>query len=524
MRFAARSIFLTRAALTLFLLLLPSAGMYPAVAAPAYQPARTLVIDTTAEAESLDPALATQASGFSVVSSIFDNLVERDYSGALVPMLAESWTLPDANTIEFKLRQGVSFHNGEPFNAAAVKYSIDRLLDPGLNSPLAGSWPKAFQSVEVVDDNTVRFHMSQPDATIFDALAVSASVVPPNYYSSNSEDFLATHPVGTGPFKFVETLRDDHTTLAASPTYWGVDTYKGSALVPQVMFRPVPDAGTRVADLLNGTADMIFDLAPDDIATLRARADDGFQVVAGNPAKLQFVEFMPKKATDPLADRRVRQALNMAVDVNAIVANLFKGLGDRQSSPIMQGALGYDPSLPAYDFNPTYAKQLLADAGYPNGFSVTMDLASSDNPTEAQAVVGYLQQVGVTVQPKTLELATFNSNWSQDKSSDLRFARWGGLQDPAVFLNFTTVCGAFLGDEFACDKDASNLAKQAANTLDQNTRASLYSQSARMLHDNPMGIYLANDVTIYGVGPRAQGWRGPTGRDYLIPTNITMTQ
>ena len=160
-------------------------------------------------------------------------------------------------------------------------------------------------------------------------------------------------------------------------------------------------------------------------------------MVAGNAAKLQFVQFMPKKATDPLADRRVRQALNMAVDVNSIVTNLFKGLGDHQSSPILTGALGYDPSVAPYEFNPTFARQLLADAGYPNGFTATMDLSSSDNPSEALAVVGQLRNIGVTIQPKTLELATFNSNWSQDKSSDLRFARWGGLQDPAVFLNFT---------------------------------------------------------------------------------------
>ena len=151
-----------------------------------------------------------------------------------------------------------------------------------------------------------------------------------------------------------------------------------------------------------------------------------------------------------------------------------------------------------------------------------MDLSSSDNRAEALAVIGQLQQVGVTVQPKTLELATFNANWSQDKSSDLRFARWGGLQDPAVFLNFTTVCGGFLADQFACDKDATALAQQAANTLDPNVRAGMYAQVARLLHDDPMGIYLANDVSIYGVAPRVSGWRGPTGRDFLIPTNITL--
>jgi peptide/nickel transport system substrate-binding protein len=526
---AARS---ARLLLVLALVLLPLATP-PAAAAPAAQSANTLVIDSTADAESLDPALVAQASGFSVINSIFDNLVERDYSGALVPMLAESWSFPDATTIEFKLRQGVTFHNGEPFNAASVKFSIERLLDPATNSPLAGGWPKTFQlfdtpqaranaSIEIVDDNTVRFHFAAPEATIFDTLALSAAMLPPNYYSQNSEDFLASNPVGSGPFRFVESVRDDHTTLARNPNYWGTDTYKGTPLVSTVIFRPVKEPGTRLADLLNGTADMIFDVSPDDVDELRSRAGEGYQVVTGNAAKLQFVEFMPKKATDPLADRRVRQALNMAVDVKSIIANLYKGLGDRQSSPILTGALGYDPSLAPYEFNPAFAAQLLADAGYPNGFGATMDLASSDNPTEALAVIGQLRDVGVVVQPKTLEIATFNTNWSQDKSSDLRFARWGGIQDPAVFLNFTTVCGGFLADQFTCNQDATALAQQASSTFDQDVRAGLYSQVARILHDDPMGIYLANDVSIYGVGPRVQGWKGPTGRDYLLPTNITL--
>jgi len=510
--------------LAIVLVALPLVGACPAAAVPLAQPSSssTLVVDTTAEAESLDPALVAQASGFSVISSMFDNLVERDYSGQLVPMLAESWSFPDPTTIEFKLRQGVTFQNGEPFNAASVKFSIDRLLDPNLKSPLAQTWPRTFQSVEIVDDSTVRFHFSAPDATIFDALAQSAAMVPPTYYSSNSEDYLAAHPVGSGPFQFVESVRDDHTTLAANPNYWGSDTYKGKAAVQQVTFRPVPDPATRVADLLNGTADMIFDVAPDDYGTLQSRAGDGFQIVTNNPAKLQFIEFMPKAATDPLADRRVRQALNMAVDVQSIVNNLFNGLGDRQTSPIVEGALGYNPNVAAYDYNPTYARQLLADAGYPNGFSATMDLANSDNPSVALAVIGQLQQIGVNVQPRTFDVGIFNNNWSQDKSGDMRIARWGGLQDPAAFLGFTSVCGGYGADQFTCDPDATALAKQAASTLDQDARAGLYSQVSQLLHDDPMGIYLSNVISVYGVGPRVQGWRGPTGRDYLIPTNITL--
>jgi len=131
--------------------------------------------------------------------------------------------------------------------------------------------------------------------------------------------------------------------------------------------------------------------------------------------------------------------------------------------------------------------------------------------------------VGIDITPRNLELATFNANWNVEKSSDLRIARWGGMQDPAVFLGYTTVCGGFLADQYTCNQDATNLAKQAAGTLDQDFRAQLYGQIAHILREDPMGIYLSNVVSIYGVGPRAQGWRGATGRDYLIPTNITLT-
>jgi peptide/nickel transport system substrate-binding protein len=511
-----------RILLALALLALPLSGALPASAAPAAQTAGTLVIDTTAESESMDPDFVTQVSGNSVMSSIFDYLVERGYDGSIQPVLADSWSAPDPSTIEFKLHQGVSFHNGEPFNAASVKFSIERLLEPSLAAPLAGSFPKSFQNVEIVDDYTVRFHFSQPEATIFDALAQCCAMLPPGYYSSNSADYVGANPVGSGPFKFVEWVRDDHTTLAMNANYWGSDTYKGTPLVQTVVFRPVPTAATRIADLINGTADIVFDVSPDDVSTVRGMASSGFQIVANPAARLQFIEFMPKKATDPLADRRVRQALNHAVNVEAIVDNLFNGLGKRQASPVLEGALGYDPSLAPYDYNPQYAKELLASAGYPNGFSATMDLASADNPAYALAVIGQLKQVGVEITPHNLELATFNANWNVEKSSDLRIARWGGMQDPAVFLGYTTICGGFLADQFTCNQDATALAKQAAGTLDQDLRARLYGQIARILREDPMGIYLSNVVSIYGVGPRAQGWRGATGRDYLIPTNITL--
>ena len=523
---------LLRLVLLCGLLLLPTTGALTSGAAA--QPAgSSLVIDITADAESMDPAFVTQVSGNSVANSIFDFLVERGYDGSIQPMLADSWSTPDPTTVELKLHQGVKFHNGEPFNADSVKFSIQRVLDKSLAAPVLGSFPTAtFQGVEIVDDYTVRLHFSQAEASIFDALAQCCAMLPPTYYSQNSEDYLASNPVGSGPYRFVEWVHDDHITLTQNPGYWGTSTYKGTPLVQSVLFRPVPNEATRVADLLNGTADMIFDVAPDDIDSIRNMGSSGFQVVPSAAARLQFVEFMPKKPTDPLADRRVRQALNYAVDVQALIDSLYKGLGSRQASPIVTGALGYDPSVPPYDYNPTYAQQLLAAAGYGNGLSLVMDLASSDPDTPALAVIGQLKQVGVNVTLNRLDLTVFNNQWcvstpqaqcQKGESSDLRMARWGGMSDPAVFLQYTTICGAFLGDPYTCSQEVTNLAKEASGTLDQDQRAVLYGQLSQLLKDDPMGIYLSNAVTVYGVGPRVQGWRGATGRDFLLPTNITLS-
>ena len=272
---------------------------------------------------------------------------------------------------------------------------------------------------------------------------------------------------------------------------------------------------------------MIFDVSPDDLDfAARSIYGDGFQVVTGNASKLQFIEFMPKKATDPLADRRVRQALNHAVNVEAIVTNLYKGLGTRQSSPIMTGALVFDPSLADLDYNPTFAKQLLADAGYPNGFSATMDLASSDNPSEALAVIGQLQQVGVTVPAQNAGGGRRSTPTGVRTSPAISASPgWGGLQDPAVFLNFTTLCGSVPGRLVHPVIQGPHRARQASRHVAGPGRARrpVHPDRAPLLRDNPMGIYLANDVQHLRHRPPRQRL-AQTYRPGLIPTNITLQQ
>ncbi len=183
----------------------------PASAAQPAQPSGTLVIDLTADPESLDPAIANQAAGFSVISSIFDNLVERDYQGQLRPMLAESWSFPSPTTIEFKLRHGVTFQNGEPFNAASVKFSVDRLLDPATELA-AGRWvAQDVPGRDIVDDYTVDFNFSAPDATIFDALAVSGAMLPPQSTQPASEPTI-WRPTRSAPARTTWSSRSRTTT------------------------------------------------------------------------------------------------------------------------------------------------------------------------------------------------------------------------------------------------------------------------------------------------------------------------
>ena len=341
-----------------------------------------------------------------IINSIFDNLVERDYTGALVPMLAESWTFPDPTPIEFKLRQGVTFQNGEPFNAASVKFSIERLLDPALNSPLRGGWPKSLpgrrdrrrlhRPLPLVAPG--RDHLRRAGAERHDA---AAAVLLPELRRLPGRQPGWHRPVSRSSSRSATTTPP----WPRNPNYWGVDTYKGTPLVATVIFRPVPNAGTRMADLLNGTADMIFDVSPDDLDALRGALR---RRLSGGDRQRRQAAVRPVHAQEGhrSAGRSARAAgAELRGRRRRDRHNLFNGLGTAPVESDHGRRAGLRPeSVAPYDYNPTYAKQLLAAAGYPNGFSATMDLACSDNPNEALAVIGQLQQVGVNVQPRTLEL------------------------------------------------------------------------------------------------------------------------
>ena len=479
---------------------------------PATQPAAsgTLTVGLSAEAESLDPYLTYQNSGISVVNAIFDPLVSITRDGTIgTGGLAESWSFPTDTTLELKLRPGITFQDGSPFTADDVAFSIDRVKSAALASQLASNYASV-TSAEAVDALTVRLHLSQPDASLIANLGTLA-IVSRTYHDKVGDAGYATHPVGTGPFSFVEWVKDDHLTLTANPAYWS-GSWKGWPLVQTVTFRPIPDAGTRLSELTTGGIDVMADLPADQISLLSGTGaspvylEDGHHVeiwlntggvgagaigsVAKDPTPDQ------KVALEALAKPAVRSALNMAIDRGTIIETLLQGYGKPMTNVFGAGTSATDASVPEFAYDPAAARQMLADAGYPNGFSVDMDVCTCDRTDTLEAVVAQLADIGVNVTIKPFEVGQFNDDWGAGRSDPMRASRLGFPNDQGFYLSFWVHSGGVLSAY--ANPQVDTLIDQQAITMDATARAALLGHIASLTHADPPAIFLWSAGSLYG--------------------------
>jgi peptide/nickel transport system substrate-binding protein len=486
------------------------------VPAPTEAPAEPteLRIGLSLDIESTDPFFVNQAAGWSVVHALYDHLIERNYEGQIVPGLALSWTVVGTSTLEFVLREGVTFHNGEPFNAESVKFSVERMLAEE-EAPNRAKF-EAIESVEIVDDDRVQLHLSRPDGTLFDSLTSRLAMLPPLYFQKVGAEGFARAPVGTGPFKFVEWLPDDHITLEANEDYWA-GSYKGMPGVDRVVFRPIPEAATRVAELETGGVHIIQDVPIDQIDNLEG---EGLRVVADQAFQIQYVLFIADDPQQPTADVRVRQALNYAVDVPAIIENLLAGLGSQVASPIGPGYLGYNPDVEPYPYDPEMARSLLEQAGYGDGFDAQLDVTVAGHTDVIDAVAGYLSDVGVNVTIQDYELGQFNQNWIDHVQSMLWAVRWGNTPDPQSIELFAS-CNGWITRY--CNEEVTQRLEAAASTLDQDERARLYAEASRLMHEDPLAIYLNTATQVYGLSENVEGFQ-PSPLLAIIVSGISLSE
>lgn len=460
----------------------------------------TLVVAQGADTTTLDPQKQGKIIDMSVLINMFDMLLMRDRQGNLVPWLATEWKPIDPYTWRFKLRQGVRFHDGEPFNADVVKFSIERLINPATKSPIVEL--RYVKEVRVVDPYTVDIVTQEPDPLIPAKLTLFGGVmVPPRYIKEHGDDYFATHPVGTGPFKFVEWVRDDRVVMEANPDYWA-----GPPKVKRLIFKAIPNDADRVAALLAGEVDVIANLPPDAFDVVRRTP--GVKALSVPGLRAHFLSLDSRWG--PLKDVRVRQAIAYAIDADGILRNVVGGHGERLNTLIPPAMFGYDPSVKPYPYDPQRARQLLLEAGYPNGFDVKIHATSGiymKDRDVAQAVAGQLSQVGIRAQVEILEYGTFLDYLRTDRLAAIYFI--GNL---AWTMDGANNLQSYVRSDrrYSRMKDAraDELVLVEETSMDLAKRQAAFSEIQRILRDGAyfVGLFVGNDL--YGVSERVN-WTPP---------------
>jgi len=454
--------------LSLALLLLSSCSTKP--------DANTVVMIIESSPTNLDPRIGIDAQSERIDSLIFDDLLERGNDLNVAPGLAERWDIPNPTTYVFHLHTGAKFHDGRPLTSRDVKWTFDSLLQGKIRSTKSAVY-KYVDHIEAPDDATVIFHMKQPDSTLLWNLSDGAIGIVPD----GSGDEITTHPIGSGPFKFVSAETDREVVLERNDEYWGE-----KAKISRVRFAVVPDETTQALELRKGSGDItINSLTPDTVVTLAK--DPNLAVEKGPGTRLAYLGF---NIRDPiLKDARVRQAIAYALDRRPMIEYLWRGQAEPARSVLPTQSWAYNGNVPAYDHDPEKAKQLLDAAGYPtvNGtrFHIAMKTSTDANTRLMVAVMQQqLHEVGIALDIRSFEFATFFSD-VQHGAFQMYGLRWiGGNEDPDIFEY------AFHSSKFPpnganrgyyLNTKLDSLIDQARGQTDPNLRKPLYSEVQSIL-------------------------------------------
>lgn len=445
------------------------------------------------EYETADVYFNTAREGVMFRDSIFDGLLYRDVAtGEYHGNLAKEWSWVDDVTMEFKLREGVTFHNGEVFNADDVVYTFNFALDPakGTKNQAGVAWMK---SVEKIDDYTVRVHLKAPFPAAVDFLAGLLVIYPNEHYEKVGQSGMSETPVGTGPFKVLSNNNGSHMVLGKFDDYF--EGPKAKAKVDKVEIRSIPDVNTQIAEFMNGRLDFLWNI-PSDL-TERLAGTNRYNVQNGQAMRIGFLQADAAGRSDPngpMTKREVRQAMYHAIDREKIVAELLKGSSVVINSACTPAQTACTTDLPSYDYDPAKAKELLAQAGYPDGFTIDF-YAYRDRPY-AEAVMGYLNAVGIKTNLQYVQYAIQRDKIRGGEVA-LSFGTWGsnGVADASASTGEFFTGGP---EDTARDPEITEWIKSADTMVDAAARADLYKKALTKIVDEaywvPLFLYNVNYV------------------------------
>ena len=492
-------------------------GFFPSPAdADSHAKGGTFIFGRGGDSVGLDPALEEDGESFKVCDNIYDTLVQyKDGSTELEPGLAEKWdSSEDGLTWTFYLRRGVKFHDGTPFNADAVLFSLNRQHDkthPFHN--VSGSYvywmatglAEIVDKISAIDDFTIQITLKSAYAPFIYTIAITPfAIVSPTAVKKWGDAYF-NNPVGTGPFKFSRWDKKDKIVLVANDDYWG-----GRPNLDRVIFRSIPDNAIRLIELQRGGLHAMEFPNPDDLQQIER--DDTLQLLTQAGMNIGYLAMNFDKP--PLDNQKVRLAINHAINKTAIIEYLYQGLGMPAKNPIPPSLWSYDDTIQDYEYNPELAKKLLTEAGFPNGFETTLWALPVPRPyipdgrALAEVIQSDLRKVGIETKIVTYDWGTYLEK-TKNGEHDMAMLGWSAdLGDPDNFFYF-------LLSKSSAEKPAGNIAfyrsdemqnvlEKARATSDKDERESLYKEAQQIFHNDVPWVPLAHAKQVLVINKRVK--------------------
>lgn len=467
----------------------PTATSVPTPMVPPPLADLKLTIALSSDINTLDPhKTASVGTDHSVISHLYSSLVIRGPDLKLYPNAAESWEVVNDTTWRFKLRPGITYPNGEKLDANTVKWNIERVLNPEVNARIK-SWFDPISEVRVIDDTTVEIITKTPYAVLADQLSMLWLLAP----KWAAEHNPAAEAMGTGPYNLVEWVKDDHVTLEAKADYWGE-----KPLWKTVIFRPVPEASSRISGLLAGDYDIIKGFPPADLERINASG----RAVAGSVPSTRSALIKLNTFKEPINDVRVRKALNYAVDKDSLIKNLLNNSTVKSNGQVMtEHYFGYNPGLQPYPYDPEKAKQLLAEAGFADGLELEFDVPTGTyvlGEQIVQAIAEQLRQVGITAKVTEMPFSVYMDKYLKEKNlaqmAYITYA-WPTLDADGILSLFET------GNQYAYwdNEEFTNALKEGRSTTDPEKRRAAYKKATQIMYDEAVVVFLFPQPAVYAV-------------------------
>ncbi|ABO65860.1 ABC transporter substrate-binding protein [Geobacillus thermodenitrificans] len=485
----------------------------------------TLVYGRGGDSVSLDPATVTDGESLKVTKNIFDTLLDyNDNDTSVKPALATKWTVSeDGLTYTFELRQGVKFHDGTDFYAEAVVFNFERWANGNeAFFPYYGSMFGGYKTVEghvikevkAIDDYTVQFVLKRPQAPFLKNIAMPPFAIASPEAVKKYGDKFGEHPVGTGPFIFKEWKRNERIMLEKNKEYWE----KGYPKLNQLIFVSIPDNSARLNALLKGEIDIMEDLNPTDLKQVEGNKE--FQIFKRPSMNVAYVGLTATRG--PLKNKLVRQALNHAVDKKAIIDAFYAGQAEVAKNPMPPSIPGYNDAIQDYPFDLEKAKQLLAEAGYPNGFEIELWAMPVPRPYMpdgqkiAEAIQANFAKIGVKAKIVSYEWATYLEKLAKGEADTFMLGWTGDNGDADNFL-YALLDKDSIGSNnytYFANDELHNILVEAQTVSDENKRNELYKQAQEIIKEEAPWIPLVHSTPLLAGKTNIQGFHPhPTGSD-----------